>query len=64
MLRAGSQQRTGQLFNAMALCRCITVLCSPAPDSPPRMQAYAPRFPAPKEENWYFVVADANAVRA
>ena len=48
----------------MALCRCITVLCSPAPDSPPRMQAYAPRFPAPKEENWYFVVADANAVRA
>ena len=28
----------------------------------PALQAYAPRYPLPKEENWYFLLADPAAV--
>lgn len=36
-------------------------LCPPA-RLPPVPQAYAPRYPSPKEEAWYFLVADNSSV--
>jgi hypothetical protein len=32
------------------------------PPLPASLQAYAPRYPLPKEENWYFLLADPAAV--
>jgi hypothetical protein len=39
------------------------MFCSGFSDGPFCLQAYAPRYPTPKEENWYFILADPSMVR-
>ncbi len=57
----GPARSAGHLLDSPLCMHCHTASHATAACSP--SQAYAPQYPVPKEERWYFLLADPSVVR-